>query len=180
MAAGEVRFRPAAADDVEGIAAVHARAWQVAYPRIVPESTLRALTVEARSKIWAQARLGRRPPEQPVFVATAADVIVGMTAGGTPRDRDPACDAEIYAINIDPAYWRRGIGRGLFLCCAEHLVAIGARSLYLWVFVANLRARRFYESLGGKALEDRIRDLDMDGAAVREIAYGWPEIPVPA
>jgi len=180
MAAGGIQFRPAAAADVEGIAAVHVRAWQFAYPGIVPETTLRSLTVEARSRIWAQARLGRRPPERPVFVAAADDVIVGMTAGGTPRDRDPPYDAEIYAINIDPAYWRRGIGRGLFLRCAEHLAAIGARSLYLWDFVANLRRGASYESLGGRPLEDRVHHLDMDGVEVPEIAFGWSEIPVPA
>jgi ribosomal protein S18 acetylase RimI-like enzyme len=170
-------IRPAGPADVRGIAAVHVRAWQAAYAGIVPEAALRSLTVEGRSRMWAKARLGNRPAERPVFVATAADAVVGMIAGGAPRDGGMPYDAEIYAINIDPDYWRRGIGRRLFLRSAEHLAATGARSLYLWVLVANLRGRRFYESLAGEALEDRIHHLEMGGVQIPEIAYGWRAMP---
>ena len=127
--------------------------------------------------MWARAPPSERPPERPVFVAAAGYVVVGMTAGGPPRDRELPYDAEIYAINIDPAYWRRGIGRRLFLRCAGHLAANGARSLYLWVFVANRRGRCFYESLAGVAQDDRVRSLAMGGVQVPEIAYGWREMP---
>jgi ribosomal protein S18 acetylase RimI-like enzyme len=173
-------IRAASAADAPGIAAVHAKAWQVAYDGIVPASVLQSLTVEERTKMWAQAGLDGRPPDRPVLVAAVRDRIVGMTAGGPPRDRGMPFDAEIYAINIDPGCWRRGIGRALFLRCAETLVAAGAGSLYLWVFVANLRARHFYENLAGVALDGHTRNVDTDGPPVREIAYGWPKIPVPA
>jgi len=173
-------IRAASAADASGIAAVHAKAWQAAYDGIVPASILRSLTAEERTKMWAKAGLDDRPPDRPVLVAAARDRIVGMTAGGPPRDGNMPFDAEIYAINIDPACWRRGIGRSLFLRCAESLAATGAGSLYLWVFVANLRARRFYEKLAGVVLDRHIRDVDMDGVPVPEIAYGWPEMPDPA
>jgi len=173
-------IRPAASADVPGIASVHARAWHSAYAGILPAATLDAITVEQRTRMWAAARLDDRPAERPVFVAVVADAIVGMVTAGPPRERDMPYAAELYALNIDPDYWRHGIGRRLFLRCAAHLSAAGTRSLYLWAFVANRRARDFYESLGGMALEDSVRNLYMDGVPVPEIAYGWREAPTGA
>jgi len=170
-------IRSATAKDIAGIAAVHVRAWRSAYAGIVPEATLEVLNVERRSQMWAEARLGKRPADRPVLVAAVGDIIVGMTAAGPPRDRDMPYDAELYAINVDPDYWRQGIGRRLFLHCAERLSAMGARSLYLWVFTANGRGRRFYESLAGEPLADSTHDHEMGGTKIPEIAYGWRQMP---
>ena len=171
-------IHPAVAADVDGIAAVQARGWQAAYRGIVPEATLRKVTVEHRSKMWAGARLGARAPEWPVFVAEGDGAVVGMAAVGPPRDRGFHYDAELYALYVDPGQWRRGIGRALFVRCVRDAWAQGSRSLYLWVFVANRPARQFYERMGGTPLEERVRDLDMDGTPVPELPYGWPSLPV--
>jgi ribosomal protein S18 acetylase RimI-like enzyme len=173
-------IRPARPDDVDGIAAVHAAAWQAAYPGIVPASTLQAFTVADRRKHWAGARLDDRAPDRPVFVALDDGAVVGFAVCGPPRDPDMPFDAELYVINVDPGHWRRGVGRRLFARCVEHLSASGRRSFYLWVLTANGRARRFYESLEGRPLADRARDADFDGVGVPEIPYGWEQLPIVA
>ena len=96
--------------------------------------------------------------------------------GRPPRDPDMEFDAELYALNVAPGRWRGGVGRRLFMQCADHLAAIGCRSFYLWVFVANQRARQFYEALGGTPLADRVRLLHDMGAP--EIPYVWTRLPV--
>jgi len=171
-------IRPARPEDVDGIAAVHADAWQAAYPGIIPASTLQAFTVANRRKYWAGVRLDGRPPDRPVFVAVDDGVVVGFAVRGPPCDPDMPFDAEIYVLNVDPGRWRRGVGRRLFAHCIDHLSARGRGSFYLWVLTANERARRFYEGLGGTPLEDGIRDAGFDGIGVPEVPYGWEKLPI--
>lgn len=170
-------IRLAAAGDVEGIAAVHAKGWQAAYRGIVPEPTLQTVTVESRSRVWAEARLGARPRERPVFVAELDGAIIGMAAFGPPRDAAPPCDTELYALYVDPLHWGEGTGRSLFTHGVRDLAERGCRGLYLWVFAANQPARSFYKRLGGTPLEDRVRPLDMDGIPVPELPYAWSALP---
>ena len=90
-------------EEVDGIAAVHARAWQGAYPGILPASTLQAFTVDSRRKYWSGVRLDDPAGERPVFVAVEGDSAVGFAVCGRPRDRDMPFDAELYALNVDRA-----------------------------------------------------------------------------
>jgi ribosomal protein S18 acetylase RimI-like enzyme len=172
-------IRRARTDDLDGIAAVHAGAWQAAYLGIVPARTLEAFTVASRREYWAQVRLDDRPPDRPIFVAVEDDIVVGFAlCGRPPRDADMEFDAELYALNVDPTRWRSGIGRRLFMQCADHLGAMGCRNFYLWVFVANERARRSYESLGGTPLRDRVRAAPLHNIGVPEIPYAWNKLPI--
>ena len=170
-------IRPARPEDVDGIAAVHAGAWQAAYRGILPAGTLQAFTVENRRKFWTGVGLADPLSERPVFVAVDQDRIAGFAVCGPPRDADMPFDAELYVLNVDPGRWRRGVGRRLFAHCVDHLSARRRGSFYLWVLAANERARQFYESLGGKRLAERCRDADFDGVGIAEIPYGWASLP---
>jgi len=81
------------------------------------------------------------PPEQiadgHVFVAEQDGVIVAFAAV-LPR---PDGNAELDALFVDPALWKRGIGRSLVEHCAA--VARGRASRILHV-VGNPHAERFY------------------------------------
>jgi GNAT superfamily N-acetyltransferase len=173
-------IRLARREDFDGIATVHASAWQAAYPGIVPAGTLQAFTPAKRREYWARVAWESRPADRPIFVAVRDGAIVGFAACGPPRDRDMPFDAELYVLNVDPGRWRCGIGQRLFAHCVAHLSAAGCASLYLWVFTANERARRFYESLEGSPLIDRIRDADFDGTGVPEVPYVWSRLPIVA
>lgn len=172
-------IRLARPEDLDGIATVHAGAWQAAYPGIVPAPALEAFTVASRREYWAGIRLDERPPDRPIFVAVEGDTVVGFAlCGRPPRDPDMEFDAEFYALNVDPGRWRCGVGRRLFLQCVDHFAAIGCRNFYLWVFVANARARRFYESLGGMPLADRVRDARLHDMGVPELPYVWTKLSI--
>lgn len=123
-------------------------------------------------------RLDDSTRDRPVFVAIEADAVVGFAVCGPPRDRGMSFDAELYVLNVDPAHWRRGVGRRLFAHCVDNLAGRGVRSFYLWVLIANERARRFYQDLGGKPQADRLRDADFDGVGVPEVPYVWPRLPI--
>ena len=53
--------------------------------------------------------------------------------------------AEIVAIHSLPESWGTGLGRAML---SETLKQIGDRSVFLWAFKENIRARRFYEKHG--------------------------------
>src|SRR4029450_669873 len=81
-------IRPARPQDVDGIAAVHASAWQAAYPGILPASVRQAVTVATRRKYWAGVRLDDSARDRPVFVAVEDNSVDGFAVCGPPRDRD--------------------------------------------------------------------------------------------
>src|SRR5215470_15005851 len=105
-------IRPARAEDADGIAAVHASAWQAAYPGIVPARTLEAFTVGSRRKYWAGVKFDDQASDRPIFVAVEDGDVVGFAAWGPSRDADIRFDAELYVLNVDPRRWRRGSAVG--------------------------------------------------------------------
>ena len=75
-------------------------------------------------------------------------VVVGFAAAGPEHDGRAAGIGELYAINLDPQVWGRGLGRALLRDMTAELAGLGYREAVLWVVPQNDRARRFYESDG--------------------------------
>ena len=72
---------------------------------------------------------------------------------------------EIVAIHSLPGSWGTGLGHAML---TEALKQIGDRSVYLWAFKENTRARRFYEKHGFR-WDDTERISEFDGAL--EVRY---------
>jgi hypothetical protein len=58
---------------------------------------------------------------------------------------------------------------------ATALAARDRRQAGLWVLTANTPARAFYESIGGRAVHQRIDESE--GWACDETAYLWDDLP---
>ena len=80
------------------------------------------------------------------LVAIEDKQIVGWASGGPSCDGDEPGVREIYAIYVDPAFWRRGVGRNLM--DEIETVLADATALVLWVLRENEPALRFYATLG--------------------------------
>ncbi|MBW0000438.1 MAG: GNAT family N-acetyltransferase [Verrucomicrobia bacterium] len=139
-----VTIRRADRGDAPRIAAVHVETWRTAYPRLLPESVLASLSVEAERAEWERI-LSSGPTE--TWVALVDDVLVGWAILGPPRDDDldPALMQELYGLYLLPRYWGRGVGRILCEIAEGRMRERGARTAVLWVHQQNQRARRFYE-----------------------------------
>src|SRR5262245_29067734 len=139
-------IRPARLEDARAIAAIHVRSWQVAYQGIVPSSYLDSLSVEERERDWRQA-LEQGTPE--TWVAAVDENVLGWSAASRIRDSDAApSTVEVWAIYVDPLYWRQGIGQLLSRKAEEQLAVSGFSEITLWVFKDNAQAIAFYESNG--------------------------------
>ena len=163
--------RRAGPGDAHAIAEVTVTSWQEAYRGILPDEFLDSLRVAPREMAW-QEMLGRDARGRtPAWVAEGDGGVGGFVSCGPPRDEDvPLPAAEVYAIYVQPAAWRRGLGRSLLEAATAHCRAGGTRTLVLWVLEANERARAFYEAMGWQ-LDGGHREFELGGASASEVRY---------
>jgi ribosomal protein S18 acetylase RimI-like enzyme len=64
---------------------------------------------------------------------------------GESRDDDARGLGEVYALYVDPASHRGGVGRMLMAEARRRLTEDGFSEAILWVLQGNSRARSFYE-----------------------------------
>src|SRR5882672_2555696 len=72
----------------------------------------------------------------------AAGAVVGFTMFGPDRDRDAGYLASLY---VSPMAGGRGVGRSLLDAAIDAMPGV---DITLWVFAANVQARRLYERAG--------------------------------
>jgi ribosomal protein S18 acetylase RimI-like enzyme len=142
-----MQVRLATAEDAEPIAGVHVRTWQAAYRGLIPDATIASLDVAERAARW---RSIFEQSGQDIFVAVENGLVRGFCDLQPSRDdeHDKQAVGEISAIYVDPAHWRKGLGRALCMAAVARARRRGFHDLVLWVLEENHGARRFYEELG--------------------------------
>ncbi|WP_090085518.1 GNAT family N-acetyltransferase [Lentibacillus persicus] len=164
-----MNIRKATQGDAAGIAKVHIDSWRTTYKNIVPDDYLDSLNYEERKKRWKQIVY-----EGIVYVAEHDGKIVGFSSGGKEREgKYNHYDGELYAIYILKEYQGKGIGKKLVKPIVDELTKAGFRSMLVWVLKDN-DATYFYENLGGEYVDSAV--ITICSAALKEIAYGWPDI----
>ncbi|MFT3853279.1 MAG: GNAT family N-acetyltransferase [Ilumatobacteraceae bacterium] len=166
-----IGVRAARLGDEDALGAVHVAAWQAAYRGIMPSAYLDGLDPAERAAMWARF-FEAQGADQELRVVAVDGVVVGFACFGRCRDEGAEADAELYAINLHPDHWGRGLGRRLLADVTDRLTAHGS-SAVLWVVPENLRARSLYESAGW-ADDDARRQEDVLGAQVVEMRYCHP------
>jgi L-amino acid N-acyltransferase YncA len=166
-----MRVRDAIAEDAGRIAEIHVRAWQSAYRGIMPDGVLDALSVEKRRALWVGelANSTRR-----TLVVEVDETVVGWLAFGPCRDLDAKSTAEVYGIYLEPEFVGRGLGRLLWSSACEAMAADGHSEFVVWVLVANERARRFYERMGGRSDGSAGKVIELEGIGLPEVRYWCP------
>ena len=166
---GELVIRAADGGDATAIGAVHVRAWQSAYRGVMPDAYLDALSAEERAEMWRSILDGH--DRSPVLVAVLDGQVVGFATVGAERtEGEPSTSGELYAMNLDPDVWRRGIGRSLLHRATDELVRLGFADAVLWVVPENQRARALYESDGWRA-DGAVATEEILGVTVTDIRY---------
>src|SRR3954447_13992051 len=161
-------IRRAVPSDAPALAAVHVRAWQVAYRGMMSDDLLDGLDVDERERIWV-GWLGQE--HGALVVEDDAEGVAGFAITGVLRDGEEPGDGavgELYAINLAPEHWGHGLGRALLTAATDQLRRQGYAEATLWVVDANQRARRFYEIAGWSADGAVKTDEEL---GVREVRY---------
>ncbi len=165
-------IRHAQLGDAERIGVIQVRAWQAAYRGVMPDAYLDQLDVDDRAAYWRRQVLALLPSRR-LEVIVDGGVVVGFAAAGPEHDGRAVGVGELYAINLDPQVWGRGLGRALLRDVTAALVDLGHREAVLWVVPENDRARRFYESEQWRD-DDVRRDEKVFGVVVAEMRYRRP------
>ena len=125
-------------DEIRGKAFVHWKSWHEAYPGLVAQAYLDALTLEKCEKLaysW---------PDN-LIVAKDGGCVVGFVGYGCPG-KDAPDTGEIYALYVLSEYYGTGVAQQLMDA------GLGQLSQYpricLRVLKDNLRAVRFYQKYG--------------------------------
>lgn len=174
-----VLTRVAAPGDAAQLARISVDTWRTAYRDILPTDFLDGLSYESREQRW-RGQLAQARPQGLDLVAEddaagiAGGCVVGFACSGPERDGIPGYDGEIYAIYVLAEHQHRGIGQQLMAASARHLAAQGFRAVMLWTLEGNLRARAFYEALGGQII--RHKPVVIGETSLIEVAYGWPSL----
>lgn len=140
------------ADDAAALAEVHVRAWQAAYRDDMPAAFLDSLDVAKRTVAWTGWLAAAEHPS--TFLVGELDdrvvgfAVVGVARGGSAEARTTDEPGELWALNVHPDAWRRGVGAALLTAAETALAVAGHRSATLWVVTGNERARRFYDAHG--------------------------------
>jgi GNAT superfamily N-acetyltransferase len=132
----ELIIRPAQPPDVEAIAGVHVRSWQIGHQADYPKHVVESVSVGERSQVWQKA-LRDPSAEKTVLIAEIDGVVVGFISSGPVRGAidDAARTGEVYELFVDPASFGRGVGTALM----ERTLDRASRS-------SNARSIRFRRS----------------------------------
>jgi L-amino acid N-acyltransferase YncA len=163
-----MHIRPATVEDAHRIATIHVEAWRAAYGGVVPDSVLQPLSIEKREASWSKQLASG---SSQTLVGEEQNNVVGWLDWGECRDADAAADAEVYAIYLDPAHFRRGIGSLLWREMLEQVRRGGRQRVAAWVLEDNHPAHRFYEAMGGEADDANKRIVVFDGVELCEMRY---------
>jgi GNAT superfamily N-acetyltransferase len=166
-----VSLRPATADDLAAVGALHYRSRFDAYRDILPEPALAAISPEMMGAWWTERWSWERETHL-LTVAERDGGLAGFSYVG-PYEQDEPGLGELYAIHLDPPEVGRGVGRLLMIDALTTLRRGGWPRAALWVLAGNARARRFYER-GGWAADGVERDDTVGRAVTRMVRYTRP------
>lgn len=172
--------RPATPNDAVAIAGVHTETWKATYASMIPEHVLAQFTDQARRESYWREQLTRETQAGEIRTWAALDAagqITGLAAAGPahrPADAPEAVASyagEIYAVYVHPRAQGQGLGTALMRAAAAGLRVRGLSGLIVWCLETNIRARGFYERLGGQFIARH--EVEMAGALLDEVSYGW-------
>ena len=159
--------RPARAQDLDAICALHVASWRRAYRGMVSDDFLDAPVVEVLAKRWA--------------VLPGADWIVDCIWQGEALlgfiSVDRAHQGGPYVDNLHVAHRAQGqgIGRALMAGTAAQLLNEGHDTLWLTVIRENHPTRAFYRRIGGVEGPDYPERLY--GEPIHALPVRWNDLP---
>lgn len=164
-------LRPAVADDLMAVGALHQRSRVAAYAPFLPPEALALPTPQMLGEYWTQ-RWPYERDDHLLTVAERAGRLVGFSYVG-PDELDGVLDpqaAMLRAIHLEPAERGRGTGRALMLDALHTMRSWGYTRAALWVLRDNAHARRFYER-GGWTPTGEVRDEEFGPRTTPQLRY---------
>jgi GNAT superfamily N-acetyltransferase len=163
--AADASVRPAQAADADAMGAVQARSWRQAYADVAPREVLDRLDGAALAPHWRTAVTEPPTHRHTVLVACSGSAVVGFAAAAPSPDRDAVPeDAELVALEVDPAHQRAGHASRLLAASVDTLRERGFTALRVWCPAPD-EARHSFLMSAGLRPDGARRDLRAEGGA---------------
>jgi GNAT superfamily N-acetyltransferase len=133
MSAMLIAIRPALPTDAAVIGQIRVAAWQAAYTFLMPADYLAALNSSANIESL-KLKLGDLSQRFYLAVAEESQEVAGFYLLGTPRFECAANTAELWALNIAPHAWRKGVGKRLVMDAIANARRFSYRQIFFGVF----------------------------------------------
>lgn len=155
----DVSIRPARTGDEHEIGRIQVDAWIGSLGERFGRHRHDAFDREAITQGWVDSIAQPPTPGHQVFVALSEGDIVGFTAVAPP--------STIVALEVDPAWRRRGHGSRLLAAAADHLRNNGGTEMKLWCLEQDTLRAEFLAGAGfGES--GMSRELEGPGFAIPE------------
>lgn len=165
-----MNIRQARPSDAEAIGAIRVAAWQAGYQKFLPADFLQSLDPKANLEKLKSSLL-LQSQTFTVLVSEDSVGVNGFAILGTPRYETSAGAIELYALNINPNSWGRGLGSALVRASIDSAKSYGATLVELWCIDENFAARELYKKCGFQET-DRIRTTtELTGHPLRECCF---------
>ncbi len=160
----DVSVRLAWAADAPAVARIQVKVWRELYADVLPAHILDALPVESFTSAWEQSIVRPTEARQRVLVALERAAVRGFaaTAPATDADANPAKDAEITELAVDPEHRGTGHGSRLLHAAVDTLRSDGFARATLWLGSTIDDLREFLNNQGWAA-DGAHRKLDLYG-----------------
>lgn len=158
-------------EDIEQVAKILIDSWRIAYKDIIDETFLQNLCLEEKIE-----KLKKEYKDKEYTIARNKEIneIIGVTRFGKrldELDRFTEYDGEIYGLYVKPGLLRKKIGSRLLLHAKEKLKEQGNHKMIIWCLKENQPSRKFYESMGGIWLGEKMRNIG--GKDYSLVGYGY-------
>ncbi|WP_353193733.1 GNAT family N-acetyltransferase [Pandoraea pnomenusa] len=165
------RILPATMQDIAHIAALHADSWQATYAHTLPTQNVRDYLRLEHAALWRERLMRPDDPALRIWKACpdrGDGALAGFVCALSGTD-----GILLDNLHVAPAWQGQGVGGALFRRVLDWAGALDPdASLYLWVLAHNVRARRFYERLGGSA--GTVHPIAVSpGIEVPALRYEW-------
>lgn len=145
-----ISIRRARIGDAAALASVFEAAWREAYLGIIPGVALHRMLAR-RGLRWWQATIEHG---RPLVVLDVHDTVAGYVSYGRARNRHLPAEGEIDELYLRPEYQGLGFGTRMFRAVRNDLADRDIGRVLVWCLSDNVRARAFYERLGGRAVAE--------------------------
>lgn len=166
-----IQFKDATLEDLDNIAALHAKSWQENYHPVLSKDYLKDKVFTERTAVWKK-RLTEPTSNQQVIIAKVDGKFAGFISvfGANHEEYGTIIDN----LHVDSTFKGCGIGTQLLSAAAEWANQYyQSTPLYLEVLACNTNAMGFYASLGGQNIATGFWQTPCDNQA-KEYLYSWP------
>lgn len=153
-------------EDIEQIVDINIQDWKKVYKGIIDDSSLENLDKKEKIEKWKKSY-----NKGNIIVFEKDEKVLGYCRyDDNISNKNNEIDSEIIALYVKYDNLGQGIGKKLVEYVKEDLKNKNRKKMIIWCLQENINARKFYEKIGGKLIQDE-KYFEKDEKRYKEVGY---------